>query len=385
MSEIKDSDLIFSTGGNKEQERRLNEYFQWLQTNYSALNPSQLNDLRAMNMKVRFRDIQAKQSVAMPGQGSVYDTRTAEEKLFMQQYGMSNNEFANMTFLEGKDQLDLLTNKGRGTLAGPFSPSVPVQSGKIEEINPVQGPTVAGTTPQPNSVYKYTDSTGKVNYYYVLNTKRINKVVNSVQIPYAKPVYKAESILVPPDGPLGGPPPRLGPSASKGIKPTANPKIWHSADYQEIFTKDLEAMTIMLLGTAENALSTYDYRTIQYLSGVSSPNPTERSGRQIEVEYPEEESLTNPTFSPGFVNSANDFTEKTIKDIESKIRESVSGDYIEFLKLFGSIPSGTTSFTRYLPSYNKNGQAKYNVSLEVVDSDFIIGYNVYIVEEDGAV
>jgi hypothetical protein len=171
----------------------------------------------------------------------------------------------------------------------------------------------------------------------------------------------------------------------KNVLPKVNLKaskkntLFYSPDYKVLYDKIFSDISLDLLNTAEMVLSNFDYQTIDLVDETSS-FVYQNSEGDYEVDFTE--------YPPNIVGSVSASTANLIYDISDKVlsyieNELNSDEYLNSLKYFGKNDS-TGSFIKYTPSYDENGIPKYNLEISVDNSNSVIGYNIFMIQEDGA-
>jgi hypothetical protein len=166
------------------------------------------------------------------------------------------------------------------------------------------------------------------------------------------------------------------------LKATHAKTLFYSPDYKVLYDKLFADISLDLLNTAEMVLSNFDYQTIDLVDEDSSIVYQNENG-EYEVDFTE--------YPPNIVGSVDSSTADIIYEINDKTLSVVenelnikSGEVFESkMKYFGK-GTDTGSFTKYLPSYDENGVPRYDLELPAPDISVVIGYNIFMIQEDGA-
>lgn len=171
-------------------------------------------------------------------------------------------------------------------------------------------------------------------------------------------------------------------SESKNTKPIKYPQLFYSPDYQQLFNKEIEEMTLELLQTAELILSTYDYKTIGYLNDNSPILSYDNFGKLVSRTEKDSVQILSHQVNPAVADKTYSILETTISPIKESICVRPNSNYSSLIQNFGH--HGTTTgpnIIKYRPGYRPNGDAYYDLELNVTDVDGVIGYNIYMIEE----
>ena len=165
------------------------------------------------------------------------------------------------------------------------------------------------------------------------------------------------------------------------LKATHAKTLFYSPDYKVLYDKLFSDISLDLLNTAEMVLSNFNYQTIDLVDEDSSVVYQNQNG-EYEVEftkYPENiiGSVDSPTAN--FIYAIN---ETALSDIENKLNVKSSEKFEQKMQYFGR-GTDTGSFTKYLPFYDENGVPRYDLEMPVVDISGVIGYNIFMIQEDG--
>lgn len=167
---------------------------------------------------------------------------------------------------------------------------------------------------------------------------------------------------------------------SKSKKPTKFPNLFYSPDYQQLFNKEIEEMTMELLQIAEVALSSYDYRTIDFVTDFNPRIEYDNFG-QIVSTFARDSFLPYlPQTTVEQANILHDMASLVISPVKDALQLSPETKYSDILKNYGYYGSGA-DIIQYKPGYRADGTPYYDLEIAVIDPDGVIGYNIYKIEE----
>lgn len=341
---------IFSS--DPEEEKKLTSYFIWLKNNYNTLTPQQRNDWNVL--KVR-------QNLSVLKNKSV-DELNDNQIEFLSQYGINtsgsqqeyissiNKSSANINFVQNKTELP----KG------------------AEKVGSESG------FKKSQDVYKYYNSeTGTTQTFYVVkDTKKYSSAPVSTNI---LSTYKKLSDVI-------FRTPKKNSSTTEQLtgkkRGTDLVKLWYSADYQKLYTAEIERQTLEILSLPDMVLSYYNWETIDSLPDSNGTLMLE-GDEVIYQEYQEPEVKIQSTIPPEVANFIYKIQEQ-IAPVHDSLNNYISTD-ATILSNFGYRKSRKSDITPSFPSYTSGGDPRYDIQLEFDDIDGVSGYAVYLVEEDGII
>ena len=359
---------------NPEQEKKLATYFMWLRDNFSSLTPSQKNDYNILKVKQNFSVLKGKDMSKL----------TADERDFLRKYGVTafgsgtnsmdryleqmSGTSANINFITSKDELPRPQMSSQGT------------TGILSKVGKESG------FKSGQDVYKYQDSvTGETSYYYVVkDIQRYDTASSTFSNPLARyqklseivrkdPVSKQVNSLTGISGTSG---------ASGKTTPAKYVKVWYSADYKTLYQGEISRQALELLKLPDMILANYDWETIDSLQD-SSGSTFYENNEIIYEQYFEPEVKIQSSISPQAANLVYKIQDNLVP-VHVSLNNYRSEDST-ILSNFGFHKSSRSEITPLFPSYTSNGQPRYDLELEFIDAEEVIGYTVYLVEEDGII
>jgi hypothetical protein len=169
-------------------------------------------------------------------------------------------------------------------------------------------------------------------------------------------------------------------SGSNSSKPTKYPSLFYSPDYQQLFNKEIKEITMELLQTAESALSSFDYKTIQTLQDSGPLVQYDDFGKIISITPREEKGLVLPQTNPDIANNIFELSELVVSPIKDALQIRPNIAYSSILSNYGYYRSGP-DIVKYKPGYSASGSPYYDLEVSVTDPDSVVLYNIYIIEE----
>lgn len=358
---------------NPEQEKKLATYFMWLRDNFSSLTPSQKNDYNVLKVKQNFSVLKGKDMSKL----------TADERDFLRKYGVTafgngTNSMdryleqmagtsANINFITSKDELPRPQMSSQGT------------TGILSKVGKESG------FKSGQDVYKYQDyTTGETSYYYVVkDIQRYDSASSTFSNPLARYQKLAEIVRKDPKPPVTPPGGISGTAGASGkTTPAKYVKVWYSADYKTLYEGEIKRQVLELLNIPDMVLANYDWQTIDSLQD-SSGSVFYENGEVIYEQYFEPETKVQSSISPQAANLVYKIQENLVP-IHVSLNNYRSEDST-ILRNFGFHKSARSEITPLFPSYASNGQPRYDLELEFVDAEEVVGYTVYLVEEDGII
>jgi hypothetical protein len=360
---------------NPEQEKKLATYFMWLRDNFNTLSKSQKNDYNVLKVKQNFAVLKKKDASQL----------TAEERDFLRKYGVNafgggNNSMdrfmeqmsetsANVNFVTSKDELPRPQVSSQGT------------TGLLTKVGKESG------FKSGQDVYKYQDySTGETSYYYVVkDIQRYDSASTTFSNPLARYQKLAEIVRNDPtttSNNING----FQFNGTTGTQGKTTPakyvKVWYSADYKRLYDGEIQKQVLELLNIPDMVLANYDWETIDSLQD-SSGSTFYEDNEIIYEQYFEPETKIQSSISPQAANLVYKIQDNLVP-IHVSLNNYRSEDST-VLSNFGFHKSARAEITPLFPSYTSNGQPRYDLELEFVDAEEVLGYTVYLVEEDGII
>jgi hypothetical protein len=159
------------------------------------------------------------------------------------------------------------------------------------------------------------------------------------------------------------------------------PTLFYSPFYKKLFNVETDKIAAELLFTAENVLTNFDYRSID---SVADNNPTVSYSAEGEIVY----SKPNPTSyiatqlkNPVLINDSYLIYETSIFPIIQSLNTDYGTTYKSLLSKFGHIEEGQQNITPNIPRYDNNGNASYDLEIDILDVAGVISYKTYTIEE----
>jgi hypothetical protein len=165
------------------------------------------------------------------------------------------------------------------------------------------------------------------------------------------------------------------------LKATNAKTLFYSPDYKVLYDKLFSDISLDLLNTAEMVLSNFNYQTIDLVDEDSSLIYQNNNG-EYEIDFTEYPSNIIGSVDSPTANFIYAINETTLSDIEDKLNVKSSEKFEQKMQYFGR-GTDTGSFTKYLPFYDENGVPRYDLEMPVVDISGVIGYNIFMIQEDG--
>lgn len=169
-------------------------------------------------------------------------------------------------------------------------------------------------------------------------------------------------------------------NTSAAAKPTKYPQLFYSPDYQQLFNKEIQEITMELLQTAEVALSSFDYKTIQSIQDATQTVQYDNFGKVLSISNKDEIQLVTPQTDPSIANDIYDVAELVIIPVKNSLQIKPETAYSTILSNYGYHGSGP-NIIKYKPGYRADGIPYYDLEIPVTDPDGVIGYNIYMIEE----
>lgn len=365
------SNNVFSD--NAVEEKKLAKYFLWLNDNFNALTPSQKNDYNILKVKQNFSILKNKPAAQL----------SKEERAFLSQYGVSspgststnamdaymeslNDSSANIQFVTSKDDLPTTNTTSKITSL--------TKAGKNYGFKKAQ------------DVYRYENySSGETTYYYVI--KDINRyeasggTTDNIISRYQKiseivsPEPETKTINI--SGGGGG-----GTSSIGKTTPAKYVKLWYSQDYKTVYDNEINKQVLELLNVPDMVLSQYDWETIDSMSDTNGTVVREND-EVIYTEYQEPEVKIQSTIPPEVANLVYKIQEN-LSPIHDSLNNYISNAITRLLN-FGFHKAKGADLTAIFPAYRAGGEPRYDFEVDFVDIDGVLGYNIYLVEEDGII
>jgi hypothetical protein len=165
------------------------------------------------------------------------------------------------------------------------------------------------------------------------------------------------------------------------LKATNAKTLFYSPDYKVLYDKLFSDISLDLLNTAEMVLSNFNYQTIDLVDEDSSIVYQNDDG-EYEIDFTEYPSNIIGSVDSSTANFIYAINETTLSDIEDKLNVKGLEKFEQKMQYFGR-GTDTGSFTKYLPFYDENGVPRYDLEMPVVDISGVIGYNIFMIQEDG--
>lgn len=175
----------------------------------------------------------------------------------------------------------------------------------------------------------------------------------------------------------------------RGVLPKKNSKaspgktLFYSPDYKVIYDEVLKEASLTLLNTAEMVLANYNYETIDSVN-ESETFIFQNEDGAFSIAFDEYVPSVIGSIDPSTSNFMYAINETTISDLDNKLNNPASDVYSDILQYFGKYNSSNT-FVKYLPKYDEDGKPSYDLEIPLVDISGVLGYNIYMIEEDDAV
>lgn len=169
-------------------------------------------------------------------------------------------------------------------------------------------------------------------------------------------------------------------TASNSAKSVQYPQLFYSPDYQQLFNKEIQEITMELLQTAEVALSSFDYKTINNIQDSSVTVQYDNFGKVLSISNKEDTVLVTPQTDPKIANDIYDMAELVVVPIKNSLQIKPGIEYSTILSNYGYYASGP-NVAKYKPGYRADGSPYYDLEIPVTDPDGVIGYNIYMIEE----
>lgn len=166
------------------------------------------------------------------------------------------------------------------------------------------------------------------------------------------------------------------------LKASKDKQLFYSPNYKVMYTALQEQIALEILNTAEMVLSNFDYQSID-LVDQSYSEIIENEDGTFEYLVAEDIDTVFATASPQTANMIFSINNATITSIDNALNNPLSDTYSDILKWYGRYNS-KGEFTANLPAYDNDGKPRYdlNLSEDSVDISGVLGYNVYMIEED---
>lgn len=365
------TNAIFSS--NPAEEEKLATYFLWLRDNFTNLTPSQKNDYNVLKVKQNFSVLKGKDMSKL----------TVAERDFLRKYGVTafgggtnsmdryleqmSGTSANVNFVTSKDELPRPQLSSQGV------------SGSLTKVGKESG------FKSGQDVYKYQDySTGETSYYYVVkDIQRYDTASSTFSNPLKRYQNISEVVKYDPRKKVDTPLTPGGTTKAQGkTTPAKYVKLWYSADYKTLYQNEISRQTLQLLNIPDMVLANYNWETIDSLQDYSGTSIIE-NGEVIYEEYYEPEVIVESSISPHKANILYKI-QQNISPLHASLNNYRSSD-IEILSNFGFHKAKRSDITPLFPSYTNNGQPRYDLQLEFDDAEEVLGYNIYLIEEDGII
>jgi hypothetical protein len=172
----------------------------------------------------------------------------------------------------------------------------------------------------------------------------------------------------------------LGILPKKNSKASPGKTLFYSPDYKVLYDEVLKDASLTLLNTAEMVLANYDYQTIDTVSENELYVYQDDDGQYF-AEVLEYTDSVVPSVNATTANIIYAIQETTVSDIDDKLNNLLSNVYSDILQYFGKYNS-SNEFVKFRPGYTKDGRAYYDMELPIVDISGVLGYNIYMIEED---
>lgn len=169
-------------------------------------------------------------------------------------------------------------------------------------------------------------------------------------------------------------------SKSNSTKPIKYPNLFYSPDYQQLFNKEIKEITMELLQTAEVALSSFDYKTINTVADFNPSIQYDNFGNVLSTEQKDEQNFVSSQTDPDKANDAFNLSELVIIPVKNDIQQKPGTSYSSILSSFGYHSSGP-DIVKYRPGYSGSGSPYYDLEVSVTEPDGLVRYNIYIIEE----
>jgi hypothetical protein len=172
----------------------------------------------------------------------------------------------------------------------------------------------------------------------------------------------------------------------KQILPKVNLKakpentIFYSPNYKTLYDEFFKEVSLEILNTAEMVLSNFDYQTIDLVDSVS-PATYQNTDGSFSINFRDVPPTVIASTDSSTANMIYAINDTTVRDIDDKLNNPLSDVYSDVLNYFGKHSSSGT-FVKYLPKYDEDGKPYYDLQIPTVDISGVLGYNIYMVEED---
>ena len=169
-------------------------------------------------------------------------------------------------------------------------------------------------------------------------------------------------------------------TASNSAKSVQYPQLFYSPDYQQLFNREIQEITMELLQTAEVALSSFDYKTINSIQDSTETVQYDNFGKVLSVSSKEDTILVTPQTDPKIAHDIYDVADLVVIPVKNSLQIKPGTNYSTILANYGRYTSGP-NITKYKPGYRADGSPYYDLEVPVTDPDGVIGYNIYMIEE----
>lgn len=172
----------------------------------------------------------------------------------------------------------------------------------------------------------------------------------------------------------------------KGVLPKVNSKakpentLFYSPNYKTLYDELFNNISLEILNTAEMVLTNFDYQTIDLVDEVSPALYQDIDG-QFSVDFKDYTTVIVPSTGSSIANMIYAVNDTTISDIDNKLNNPLSDVYADVLVYFGK-HNAAGKFVKYLPKYDADGKPHYDLQIPTTDISGVIGYNIYMIEED---
>lgn len=167
---------------------------------------------------------------------------------------------------------------------------------------------------------------------------------------------------------------------SSSTKPTRYANLFYSPDYQQLFQKEIEDISLEILETAEMALSSFDYRTIEYIQPANSPVFYDDFGKMTSITSIIDTPSINSQTVPFFADKAYNINDVVISKIRDSVEIRPDIEYSSILLNYG-YHSLSPDIIPYRAGYRADGSAYYDLEISIPNVGGVVGYNIYMIEE----